>query len=174
MGFFINPHRSRQLLDESFTHILRFVFRITLEIENQHIVAAETFAARINELTGTEEHFNTDVFVALFFFSFCFGFLFLGFLLHSALLNVMNLLLRFFILFSLLFVAEGLTVFLHQRGNFIAVKVEKRVFLDFFLGYFSSLIIFGFFFEARSGVVFLDFVCLLLIVIDFREDRKSV
>ena len=64
-GFLVNPYYAAEFLDDFFDEAARFEFRVGLEIEDQYILAAKTFAARIDELAGAEERVNGDVLAPL-------------------------------------------------------------------------------------------------------------
>src|SRR5262249_12107876 len=61
-----------------------------------------------------------------------------------------------------------------ERGNLLAVQIEKSEFFALLFGNSAVLFEFCFFFGASAGVVFLDFVDGLLILVDFLEERLQV
>ena len=117
-------------MDDFFDEFVRLEFGIGLEVEDENVLAAETFAARIHELAGTEKGFDADViFVIFFVFAFLFGFFFFGIFLGFVFLDFFDGFLSFLVFFFLFVFAERFAVFFGQRGDFVAVEVEEAVFL---------------------------------------------
>lgn len=65
-GFFVDPDDAAEFLDDFFDEAAGLEFRVRLEIEDQDVLAAEAFAAGIDELAGAEESVYGDVFVFFF------------------------------------------------------------------------------------------------------------
>jgi hypothetical protein len=65
-GFLVNPDYAAEFLDDFFHEAVRFEFGVGLEVENQDVLAAETFAPRIDELAGAEERVYGDIFLLIF------------------------------------------------------------------------------------------------------------
>src|ERR1700684_64973 len=154
---------------------MRLEFGIRLKIEDEDILPAETFAARIDELGGAKKRFDSDIVIIVFlvFALFLLFFLFrvlLGFIF----LDVFDGLLRLLVFLILFLFAQRLAIFLGQRRDFVAIEIEESVFVRLVLGDFAGLVVFGFFLIARTGVVLLDFVDRFLIVVDFLKERFEV
>jgi len=113
--FFVNPDYAGKFVDDFFGELVGLEFGIRLEIEDKDVLAAKTFAARIDKLSGAEKGFDADVLI-LFVFIFIFAFLFLLFFLRVffrfVFLDVFDGLLRLLVFFLLLLVAERLAVLL--------------------------------------------------------------
>src|ERR1700740_651145 len=122
MGFFVTIDDSCQLLDYFFLQFMCLKLGVGLEIEDQHVLSAESFVAPIYELASAEKYLDAGIvfflFVALSFF---FGLFFLGFFLGVAFLVFLDALLDPFVFRFLFFFIERLAVLLHQRRNFIPV-----------------------------------------------------
>ena len=66
VGLFVDPDDAGEFVDDFFDQFVRLEFGIGLEIENQNVLAAETFAARIDELAGAQKGFDADVIIVIF------------------------------------------------------------------------------------------------------------
>src|SRR5208282_2257160 len=64
VGFFVDPNDAGELLDDFFFEFAGLEFGIGLEIKDQDVLAAKTFAAGIDELAGAKKGFDADVFSA--------------------------------------------------------------------------------------------------------------
>src|SRR5262249_6054748 len=112
--------------------------------------------------------------VVLLFFALFFLFFFLRVFLGFVFLNILDGFLGLLVFFLLLFLAQRLAVFLGLSRDFVAVEIEKAIFVFLVLGDFACLVVFGFLFVAGAGVVFLELVDRLLVVVDFFEQRFEV
>src|SRR5712664_4342876 len=123
---YVGSHTSLFTNACSKTKLVRFEFGIRLEVEDQHVLPAKTFAARIHKLARAQKYLNPRLilFLALPFFL---GLFHLGFFLGLALLQLPDPFLGFFVFFLLLFGAQRLAVFFHARGYFLPVEIEKSV-----------------------------------------------
>ena len=121
VGLLVDPDDAGEFMDDFFDHFVGLEFGIGLEVEHQDVAAAETFAARVHKLGGTQEGFDANVIVVLFFFTFFLGLFVFCFLFGFALLDFRDFLLGLLVFLLLLFVAQGFAVFFDERGDFVAV-----------------------------------------------------
>ena len=168
-GFFVYPDDAAEFLDDFFDEGAGFEFGVGLEVEDQDVLAAEAFAARIDELAGAEESVYGDVFV-FFFLLFLLVRLAGGGFLVGAFFQIVNFLQDSGVFFFLGFGAEGLAVDFHEGRDFGAVEVEEGGFADVGLFGLAVAFVFGFFFDLGAGVVFFNFVEGLLVGVNLFEE----
>jgi hypothetical protein len=61
VGLFVDPDHSGQLLDDFFFEFMRFEIGIGLEVEDQDILAAESFSAGIHELRDAQKNLDARI-----------------------------------------------------------------------------------------------------------------
>src|SRR5579859_7792574 len=171
MGFFIHPDDTGQFLYDALNERARFILGIWLEIEDENVFSAETLAARIDELADAKKDFDSRVVLVfiLFLRAFLFPFFFLGFLFGLLLLNFLNAFSRALVFFFLFLRIERFAILGDERGDFLAVEIEKSVIVDFVLGDFAVLVHLRFVFGAPAGIVLADLVDVFLVGVQFFE-----
>ena len=123
VSLLVNPDDTGKFVDNFFHHFVGLKFGIGLEVEDEDVLAAEAFAAGVDELGGAKKGFDADIGVVfvLLFLCFFLGFFVLGFFFGFALLDFRDFFLGFLVFFLLLFVAERLAIFFDEGGDFVAV-----------------------------------------------------
>ena len=172
-GFFVYPDNAAEFLDDFFDQGAGFEFGVGLEVEDQDVLAAEAFAAGIDELAGAEESVYGDIFV-FFFLLFLLVLLAGGCFLVGTFFEIVNFLQDAGVFLFLGFGAEGLAVDFHESGDFGAVEVEEGGFADVGLFGLAVAFVFGFFFDLGAGVIFFDFVEGLLVGINLFEEGFQI
>ena len=142
------------MLDDAFGEFFGLVFWIALEVENENVLAAKTFTARIDELASAEKDFDARIVGVLVVLSLFPGFFFFLFFVGLFFLIFGDAFLHALVFLALVIVAEWFAVFCDERGNVFAVEVEERFFAALELGDLAGRIVLRFFDGAAAGVVF--------------------
>jgi hypothetical protein len=119
-GFFVDPDDAAEFLNDFFYESAGFELGVGLEVEDQDVLAAEAFAAGIDELAGAKEGVDGDVFIFFFLLFLLVLLAGVGFLVR-AFFQIVNLLQDAGVLFFLSFGVQRLAVDFHERGDFGAV-----------------------------------------------------
>ena len=132
MGLFVDPDDAGEFVDDFFDHFVGLEFGIGLKVEDEYVLAAKTFAARVDELGGAEEGFDANVIVVLVFLSFFFCFFVLG---VSFLASLFWISAMAFWVFSFSFFCSsslsGLLSFLASVETSSPFEIEESVFVHF-------------------------------------------